>query len=93
MEINETGPLFELLEAIGIETRLKILVLLSKPGPKMCVTDICKTVEVSHSNASHHLITLRKSGFLQRSRGGKEMHYFLSEKGKRAVEFLNKFEP
>ena len=60
------------LKALGDETRLRILRLLSKAA--LNVNDISAKLEVSHYNVSKHLRILREVGLVECERLGKERH-------------------
>ena len=66
------------LKALGDETRLRILRLLSKAA--LNVNDISAKLEVSHYNVSKHLRILREVGLVECERLGKERHYGIPEK-------------
>ena len=66
------------LRALGDETRLRILRLLSKTA--LNVNEISERLEVSHYNVSKHLRILREAGLVECARLGKERHYGIPAK-------------
>ena len=66
------------LRALGDETRLRILRLISKTA--LNVNEISERLEVSHYNVSKHLRILREAGLVECERLGKERHYGIPAK-------------
>jgi len=66
-------------KALGDETRLRILNLLSRG--ELCVCDIMKVLGVPQSKASRHLAQLRATGLVTDRREGRWMHYTLATGG------------
>ena len=64
------------LKTIAHPTRLTIIDFLSKQGRKT-VSDICHSLELEQSLASHHLNTMKLKGVLGSVREGKNILYFL----------------
>lgn len=63
--------------ALGDETRLRILELLS-PG-EQCVGDLMDATGLGQSLVSHHLRTLRTAGLVHDRRDGRWIFYSLAE--------------
>jgi len=55
----------EQLKALGDETRVKILRLLSDAKVDLCVCEIMDAIEDSHSNISRQLKILRAAGLVK----------------------------
>ena len=69
--------------ALGDETRLRILELLS-PG-EQCVADLMEVTGLGQSLVSHHLRTLRTAGLVHDRRDGRWIFYSLAEPALAAV--------
>ena len=67
----------EFFKALGDETRLKIIQMLS--GQEMCVCEIIDKLDMSQPAISHHLKILRQTGLIKGSREGKWIYYSLNE--------------
>lgn len=65
-----------LFKALGDETRIKILKLLSLR--RMCVCEIMVALDLTQPTASHHLRILENAGILKYKREGKWIFYSLS---------------
>lgn len=83
-----------ILRAGGHPIRVKIIELLKSEG-ETSVNDIVAQVNVSQSLTSHHLMLLRKAGYIKKRRAGKFIFYSIdSEKLygllKTAESFLKK---
>lgn len=65
----------ELYKALGDETRLKIIQMLSKQ--EMCVCEIIDRLDKSQPAVSHHLKILKQAGLVVDSRDGKWIYYSL----------------
>jgi ArsR family transcriptional regulator, arsenate/arsenite/antimonite-responsive transcriptional repressor len=66
----------QMFKALGDETRLRILGLLSHG--ELCVCDIMAVLELPQSTASRHLSYLRNSKWVSGIRRGKWMYYQLT---------------
>jgi len=66
----------EFYKALGDETRLKIIQMLS--GHEMCVCEIIDKLDMSQPAISHHLKILRQAGLVNDSREGKWIYYSLN---------------
>ncbi|MDA8235671.1 MAG: metalloregulator ArsR/SmtB family transcription factor [Clostridia bacterium] len=64
-------------KALGDETRLKIIRMLSEK--EMCVCEIIDQLELSQPAVSHHLKILRQAGLVKDSKEGKWVFYTLEE--------------
>lgn len=67
----------EFYKALGDETRLKILQMLSEQ--EMCVCEIIDRLDISQPAVSHHLKILRQAGLVTDSRDGKWIYYSLND--------------
>ena len=77
MNMKKITELERLFQALGDETRLRILGLLL--AGEVCVCDIHETLKVPQSKASRHLAYLRRSGLVAARREGLWIHYRLAE--------------
>lgn len=77
-DVNEFGvrSLTKLFRALGDETRLRIVALLSHG--ELCVCHIEKALELSQPNVSRQLGILRSSGIVDARRDGSWMYYSLA---------------
>jgi ArsR family transcriptional regulator, arsenate/arsenite/antimonite-responsive transcriptional repressor len=66
-----------LYQALGDETRLRILGLL-RTG-EVCVCDIHESLEIPQPKASRHLAHLRKAGLVDTRKDGLWVHYRLAD--------------
>jgi ArsR family transcriptional regulator len=71
--MHTTAPIFK---ALGDETRLRILGLLTRG--ERCVCDLMTVLELPQSTVSRHLATLRKAGWVADRRQGLWMYYRLA---------------
>ena len=69
----------ELFKALGDETRLRILNLLSER--EVCVREIVEILQLGQSKVSRHLATLKHAGLVDCRRDGMWVIYFLSPIG------------
>lgn len=77
-------PLTKLFRALGDETRLRIVALLSHG--ELCVCHIEKALELSQPNISRHLGILRMAGIVDARRGGTWVYYRLADQEHAAVQ-------
>ena len=68
----------EFYKALGDETRLKIIQMLSRR--EMCVCEIIDKLDMSQPAISHHLKILRQAGLVKDSREGKWIYYSLNDR-------------
>ena len=66
-------------KALGDETRLRLIALLSRQetGGAMCVGRLATELETTISNVSQHLRVLKDLGLVCGERRGRRIHYFL----------------
>jgi ArsR family transcriptional regulator len=66
-------------KALGDETRLRLVALLSQqePGRAMCVGRLARELGVTDSAVSQHLRVLKDLGLVHAVRRGYRLHYFL----------------
>lgn len=67
----------QIFKALGDETRLKILIILSKR--KICAKGIAKHLNISEAAVSQHLKILKESGIIVGVKSGYFVHYILQE--------------
>ncbi|MCL5104820.1 MAG: metalloregulator ArsR/SmtB family transcription factor [Armatimonadetes bacterium] len=77
LELSRTEYIAEGFRALGDPHRLKILHLLLTCG-EMCVCETVLALEISQSNLSFHLKTLKQAGFIKARKSGRWMYYSLS---------------
>jgi ArsR family transcriptional regulator, arsenate/arsenite/antimonite-responsive transcriptional repressor len=70
-------PITRLFRALGDETRVRIVALLSQG--ELCVCHIEAALEISQPNASRQLSVLRAAGVVTRRRDGNWTYYRLSD--------------
>jgi ArsR family transcriptional regulator, arsenate/arsenite/antimonite-responsive transcriptional repressor len=70
-------PLTRLFRALGDETRVRIVALLSHG--ELCVCHLERALELSQPNASRHLGILRAAGLVEARRDGTWVYYRLAE--------------
>lgn len=78
IDTNEYGvrPLTKLFRALGDETRLRIVALLSHG--ELCVCHLENALELSQPNVSRQLAILRAAGIVDGRRDGSWMYYGLA---------------
>ncbi|WZL72354.1 metalloregulator ArsR/SmtB family transcription factor [Clostridiaceae bacterium 35-E11] len=67
----------QIFKALGDETRLKILVILSKK--RICAKGIARHLDISEAAVSQHLKVLKKAGIIVGKKAGYYVHYDLQE--------------
>lgn len=77
LELSKSENLAEGFRALGDPHRLKILHLLLRCG-EMCVCETMLALEISQSNLSFHLKTLKQAGFIKARKSGRWMYYSLN---------------
>jgi ArsR family transcriptional regulator, arsenate/arsenite/antimonite-responsive transcriptional repressor len=80
----DVRPLSQLFRALGDETRLRIVALLSHG--ELCVCHLEAALELSQPNASRHLGILRAANVVQARREGTWVYYSLSEQSHAHVQ-------
>ncbi|MEW9094858.1 MAG: metalloregulator ArsR/SmtB family transcription factor [Clostridiaceae bacterium] len=79
----------QIFKALGDETRLKILIILSRR--KICAKGIAKHLNISEAAISQHLKILREAGIITGEKVGYYVHYKLQELVlEEVVDFINK---
>ncbi|MCI2429464.1 metalloregulator ArsR/SmtB family transcription factor [Candidatus Acetothermia bacterium] len=82
--------LAEVFKALGDETRLRILAILSRSGccscvsvsadePGMCVCDVVEAIGLAQPTISHHLAVLERAGLIEGKKIGRWMYYRRNE--------------
>ncbi|HEY4244770.1 MAG TPA: metalloregulator ArsR/SmtB family transcription factor [Kofleriaceae bacterium] len=79
----EVRPLTRLFRALGDETRLRIVALLSHG--ELCVCHLEKALGLNQPNASRQLGILKSSGVVDSRRNGTWVYYFLTTQEHEAV--------
>lgn len=87
-DVNEYGvrSLTKLFRALGDETRLRIVALLSHG--ELCVCHIEKALELSQPNVSRQLGILRAAGIVDARRKGSWMYYALAAQEHESVKAM-----
>lgn len=80
----EARPLSRLFRALGDETRLRIVALLSHG--ELCVCHLEKALDLSQPNASRHLGVLKAAGVVDSRRDGTWVYYSLVEQPQQSVQ-------
>lgn len=80
----DVRPLSRLFRALGDETRLRIVALLTHG--ELCVCHIEQALELSQPNASRQLGILKAAGIVDSRREGSWVYYFLATQPDAAVE-------
>jgi ArsR family transcriptional regulator len=80
----DVRPFFRLFKALGDETRLRIVALLSHG--ELCVCHIEEALRVSQPKASRHLAILRAAGVVEHRREGPWVYYRLALQADPACE-------
>jgi DNA-binding transcriptional ArsR family regulator len=77
-------------KALGDETRLRLVALLTqqKPGQAMCVGRLARELGVTASAVSQHLRVLKNLGLVRVERRGYRLHYFLDSERLAAYQDL-----
>jgi DNA-binding transcriptional ArsR family regulator len=88
--MNDTYDLARFFKALGDETRLSLVILLSQqePGSAFCVGRLARELDTSISNVSQHLRVLKDLGLVQGERRGYRIHYILDQERLAAYEAL-----
>lgn len=81
--LEEAGRLSALFKAFADETRVRIMISLTRGD--MCVTDIAQATGVSQSAVSHQLQTLKYSNLVSCRRDGRVMTYALADDHVRTI--------
>jgi ArsR family transcriptional regulator len=76
---NTFRDLSRFFKALGDETRLQLVALLTQqePGQAMCVGRLARELGVTDSAISQHLRVLKDLGLVHAKRRGYRLHYFL----------------
>lgn len=69
--------LAEVFKALGNETRLRMMELLSERA--LCVGALAMRLDLSQSAVSQHLAVLRRAGLVEADKRGYFVHYSLAE--------------
>jgi ArsR family transcriptional regulator, arsenate/arsenite/antimonite-responsive transcriptional repressor len=83
-EDHGVRPLTRLFRALGDETRVRIVALLSHG--ELCVCHLLTALEISQPNVSRHLGILRMAGVVDARRDGTWVYYRLVEQEHAAVQ-------
>jgi DNA-binding transcriptional ArsR family regulator len=79
--MDQIYSLARLFKALGDETRLNLVILLSQQesGNAFCVGRLARELDTSISNVSQHLRVLKDLGLVRGERRGYRIHYFLDQ--------------
>lgn len=69
--------IIQIFKALGDETRLKILVIISKS--EICAKGIAKHLDISEAAVSQHIRILKEAGIIVGEKVGYFVHYSLQE--------------
>lgn len=77
--MREIESLVRIFKALGDDTRLRLVQLLStqRGGNALCVTRLAAELNVTPSSISQHLRILKDLGLVQSERHGYQIHYWL----------------
>ena len=82
----------ELVKALSDPIRARIVYLLLKRGPELCVCDLVAVLQLPQSTVSRQLTLLRLAGLVKDRRSGVWMHYSIaaprSQGHKAALEMI-----
>jgi ArsR family transcriptional regulator, arsenate/arsenite/antimonite-responsive transcriptional repressor len=79
-------PLSKLFRALGDETRLRIVALLSQG--ELCVCHLEKALDISQPNTSRHLGILKAAGVVDSRREGTWVYYSITKQEHDAVQSM-----
>jgi ArsR family transcriptional regulator len=87
---EEMRQLTRFFKALGDETRLSLVALLTQqePGQALCVGRLAQELGVTPSAVSQHLRVLKDLGLVQAERRGYRVHYFLDSERLAAYQDL-----
>jgi ArsR family transcriptional regulator len=74
--VLDVRPVSRLFKALGDETRLRIVALLSHD--ELCVCHLQEALQLSQPHVSRHLATLRAAGVVESRREGSWIYYRLA---------------
>lgn len=77
------------LDALGNETRYRIVRLLAAADRELCVCEINPVVEVSDSAVSHALSTLADAGLVTRRKAGTWRYYAPTDRARALLDALD----
>ena len=79
------------LRALGDETRLKLLLKISREesADGACICDLTPSTNLAQSTVSHHMKILVDAGLLSRTQKGKWAHFSLTPTSVRMLESLH----
>jgi DNA-binding transcriptional ArsR family regulator len=77
------------LQALGNDTRYRIVRLLAAADGELCVCELTPLVDVSESATSHALSDLTDAGLVTRRKEGTWRYYDTTARAERLVEVLN----
>jgi ArsR family transcriptional regulator, arsenate/arsenite/antimonite-responsive transcriptional repressor len=88
--MNDTHDLARFFKALGDDTRLNLVILLTRqePGSAFCVGRLARELDTSISNVSQHLRVLKDLGLVRAERRGYRIHYYLDQERLAAYEAL-----
>jgi len=69
--------ILQIFKALGDETRLKILIILSRR--RICAKGIARHLDISEAAVSQHIKVLKEAGVIIGEKSGYYMHYDLQE--------------
>jgi len=87
---EKMAELTRFFKALGDETRLSLVALLTrqKPGRALCVGRLAQELDVTPSAVSQHLRVLKDLGLVKAERRSYKIHYFLDSERLAAYQDL-----
>ncbi|HCJ57346.1 ArsR/SmtB family transcription factor [Lutispora sp.] len=80
--------ILQLFKALGDETRLKILIILSRK--RICAKGVARHLNLSEAAVSQHLKILRDAGLIEGRKSGYFVHYDVQKQVlSQIIEFIN----
>lgn len=81
LQLSQIQNLSRFFRALGDETRLHLVMLLSqqKPGRAFCVGRLARELDVTPSAVSQHLRVLKDLGLVHGERRSYRIHYFIDK--------------
>lgn len=78
-----------IFSALSDKTRLKIMWLLEKVEPELCVCEVMDALEESQYNVSRHLKVLKNAGMLRTKKVGRWVFYCLVDPPNQFRKFIH----
>lgn len=85
VQAGDVAPAAKLFRALSDPQRLRLLSLISRASPEICVCDLNDGVSVVQPTVSHHLRVLKDAGLVTCERRATWMYYRLTDGAKQKV--------